>query len=144
MEPNELVGAWRLCAFELRSKEGDCYYPYGKNPKGLLLYDEHGYMSGMMSKPERPRLSTSDLRLLPEPEKALMADGFSAYSGRYELLEDKILHKIEVSLIQNLVGATEERFFHLDGSRMVLTTPPTSIDGKEYSYQIIWEKIQNR
>ena len=141
MERDELIGAWRLCTFEFKSKEGDCYYPYGKNPKGYLIYDSQGYMSGMMSKADRPLLSTSDLRVLPENEKILLADGFTAYSGKYELLSDRILHKIEVSLVQNYVGTIEERFYRLDHQQMILTTSPILINGKEYSYFIVWEKM---
>lgn len=141
MELDELIGTWRLCSFELRSDEGDCYHPYGENPKGLLIYDKKGYMSGIMSKADRPLLSTNDLRQLSASEKLTMADNINAYAGRYTLLKDRIVHEIEVSLVQNAVGTFEDRFYSCHDRRLVLSSNPVMISGKEFRYYITWERI---
>ncbi len=141
MKIDELIGTWKLCSYELKSKDGECYYLYGNNPKGYLLYDKNGYMSGMISKSDRIPISTGDIHLLSEDEKLSLTDGFYAYSGKYELLKDKILHKIEVSFIPNLVSTIEERYFEIVNNKMILSTPPVMIKGKEFTFYITWEKI---
>lgn len=141
MKNEELIGTWRLKSYELKSIDGDCYYPYGSNPKGYLLYNKNGYMSGMISKSDRPHLSKNDIRKLPEKEKSSLSEGFYAYSGKYELQKSKILHKIEVSFIPNLVGTTEERYFQILDNKMILSIPPVIINGKEFILYITWEKM---
>ncbi len=141
MKIDELIGTWKLCSYELKSKDGECYYLYGNNPKGYLLYDKNGYMSGMISKSDRTPISRGDIHLLPVDEKLSLTDGFYAYSGKYELLKDKILHKIEVSFIPNLVSTIEERYFEIVNNKMILSTPPVMIKGKEFTFYITWEKI---
>jgi hypothetical protein len=45
---NQLIGTWKITAFEDRKDEHDpnseWTYPYGKNPKGYLIYDNTGHV----------------------------------------------------------------------------------------------------
>ncbi len=139
----KLIGVWELKEFKFASGSGDCFFPYGNNPLGRLIYEKSGFVSGMMSRTDRKLLSTADFRNMTEDDRKSLSDGFNAYSGRYELLEDRILHKIDISIIPNQNGTVEERFFQFAGNTLVLTTRPVKIRDKDYHYHLIWEKISN-
>jgi hypothetical protein len=141
MKADSLVGAWRLCSFEYKAEGGRCFAPLGNEPQGLLIYDRSGYMSGMMAKRDRPLLSTNDLSRIPENEKAAISDGFIAYSGRYEVDGDKVIHNVEVSFVPNWAGTPLDRFCQFEGKKLVLKTPPTNFNGREYEGYVTWERL---
>jgi len=66
---------------------------------------------------------------------------FLAYAGRYEIAGDKITHRIEISSIQNYVGRNLVRTIRIDGERLILTTPPTPVNGKVQTVELIWESL---
>ncbi|HCL56320.1 MAG TPA: hypothetical protein DHW82_04845 [Spirochaetia bacterium] len=142
MTVEELTGTWKLVSFDLKTKTGEAYPLYGKTPDGYLIYDKNGIMSGMMSKHDRPKISTDDLMHLPEKDKQILSDGFYAYSGKYEIQENKILHHVEVSFVPNLVGTVEVRFYEFSQNQLTLTTPPTVMNNMEFYFCIVWVKVE--
>jgi hypothetical protein len=141
MDNSIITGVWKLCSFEFKSKDGTVFSPYGKDPKGFLIYDNNGYMSGMMSKSDRPNLSSEAINKIPEGEKSQLSDGFIAYSGKYEILKHKIIHHVEVSFIPNWIGMPLDRFYEFQDGKLILSMPPMSFNGKEYTGYIGWEKV---
>ena len=45
MNQDSLVGTWKLVSFELRSTDGQVFYPLGTDALGYLIYSEDGYMA---------------------------------------------------------------------------------------------------
>ena len=39
---NPFVGTWKLISFETRRSDGTVMYPFGKDLKGLIMYDASG------------------------------------------------------------------------------------------------------
>lgn len=92
MQHHQLLGAWKLLSFEYRAEDGTSFFPYGRDALGILIYEPNGYMSGMIGKNNRPRISVEDLGRLPDSEKITLSEGFISYSGEYEILEDRVIH----------------------------------------------------
>ena len=78
-----------------------------------------------------PYAAGDRLRGTPE-ELTAAADTYVSYCGRYELLEDRVIHHIEVSLFPNWVGVAQTRYITLDGNRLTLRTP-TGADGRQHA-----------
>jgi hypothetical protein len=66
---------------------------------------------------------------------------FLAYAGRYRLSGDKVIHRVEISSIQNYVGKDLVRSVDFEGDRLVLVTPPTPVNGKIQSVELIWQRV---
>jgi hypothetical protein len=82
------------------------------------------------------------LTISPTPaEQAEAFNTFLAYAGRYTLSNDKVVHHIEVSSIQNYVGKDLVRSVRFDGDRITLVTPQTMVNGKIQSIELIWERL---
>jgi hypothetical protein len=137
-----IVGTWKLISVSLStasSKRNDA--PFGPKPTGFLTYTLEGRMSGMISYSGRKPLSVSDLSLAAVEEKAEAFSTFLAYAGRYTLMEDKVIHHAEISSIQNWVNTDLVRLIKFQGDRIILATPPTSINGKIQTWELVWERV---
>ncbi len=135
-----VVGTWRFVISELRSEEGDVTYPDGMHPVGYLIYTDNGYFSVSNMHGDRQKHATEDLHTGTDEEKLAAYNSFFCCCGKYDLLEDRVIHHIEVCLFPNWTGSDQERFIEFQGSRMLLSTPPLQIDGKMQTAHLIWER----
>jgi hypothetical protein len=137
---NNIIGTWKLISFELKT-DNIISYPFGENPLGFLIYNENGYMEVMISKKDRKPLSSEDITSIAEDEKSQLADGFIGYSGKYEILDEKIVHYVEMSFIPNWIGRPLERFYKFHKGNLILKTTSEEINGAEFISCITWGKI---
>jgi hypothetical protein len=135
-----LEGTWRLLAVEARSEGRTVSTPFGPHPVGQLVYMSDGRMSVMLMAAGRAKFGSHGLRAGTVPQKAAAFDSFLAYSGRYERLEDRVIHHPDVASIPDFVGVPEERFVSLEGDRLVLSTPPMLEDGRIRTFVIVWQR----
>lgn len=95
----------------------------------------------MISYSGRKPLSVSNLSLAGLEEKAEAFSTFLAYAGRYTLSEDEVIHHAEISSIQNWTNTDLVRLIKFQGDRILLATPPTSINGKIQTWELVWERV---
>jgi hypothetical protein len=132
-----LVGTWRLVSFELQSPDGSVAHPFGRDATGYLFYNDQGYMSAAFMGADRARPDSDDLE---EVAKGVNFDAFNAYTGPYEVKDDRIFHHVEVSSLPQWTGSTQERIFSIDGDRLVLETVPLQIGAGAPVGVLIWER----
>jgi hypothetical protein len=138
MEKENLIGSWKLLAASGTSTAGERdEATYGANPSGLLLYGADGRMSALISYGGRKPLSGRGLA----EEEAQAFKTFFAYAGRYTVNGEQIIHHVEISSIQNFVGRDMPRTAKLEGDTLTLTTPPTPINGKVQTVELIWQRL---
>lgn len=139
MTNHQLAGAWKLVAWEVKDAQGKVSYPFGPRPVGYLLYTQDGFMAGNIMDTSRPQLgATREGMAQPRGRFALLSPTYLkvllrwfaattkyvAYSGRYEIVGDKIIHHVEMDLIPDSAGTVRERLFTLEGDRLTLAIPP--------------------
>jgi hypothetical protein len=142
---DELVGTWKLVSATSTTSSGERgQAPYGSNPVGFLTYTKDGRVSALISFGGRKRLSVLSVgggspALLEEQAEAFRT--FFAYAGRYTLSADKITHHVEISSIQNYVNKDLVRGVRFEGDRIILLTPPTTLNGKIQTVELIWQRL---
>jgi Lipocalin-like domain len=137
-QPDELVGTWELVSASSVTRGGERNEtPYGVGPVGLLSYTSDGRITSLISYGERKPLS---MNATPE-EQAEAFNTFLAYTGRYSVNGDKIVHHIQISSVQNYVGKDLVRTVKLNGNRLTLITPPTMVNGKFQSIELNWQRL---
>jgi hypothetical protein len=135
---DKLVGTWKLVSALLSTAGGERNNaPFGPSPMGFLMYTREGRMSAMIGYSGRKALSVGDLSLAAVEEKAEAFSTFFAYAGRYTLTEDKVIHHVEISSIQNWVNSDLVRLIKFQGDRIILVTPPTSTNGKIQTWELV-------
>jgi hypothetical protein len=139
---DKLAGTWKLVSASLSTAGGERNdAPFGASPTGLLTYTREGRMSAMISYGERKPLSVSDWSLAATEEKAEAFGTFAAYAGRYTLAEDRVIHHVEISSLQNWVNTDLVRLIQFQGDRILLRTPPTASNGKIQTWELVWERV---
>jgi len=141
MERSPFVGTWRLVSLDMRKPDGQVSYPLGHDAVGYIMCTEDGYMSVAMMSAGRPKFATGDIRRGTIEEKVSAADTYLSYCGRYEIRDNRIIHRIAVSFFPNWIGVEQERLFEFDGSRLFLSTPPFLADGVQQTSRLIWERV---
>lgn len=137
-----LVGTWRLVSASSTTLGGErSETPYGLNPVGFLTYTGDGRVTALISYGGRKPISgRSGTFALEEQAEAFKT--FLAYAGRYTLNGDTVIHHIEISSIQNYVDKELVRSVKFEGDRIILVTPPTLVNGKVQTVELIWQRLQ--
>ena len=136
-----LVGAWRLLSWENRAADGQITYPMGADARGYLLYTADGRFSVTISRRGRAGFAAGDLLSGTTEEQARAVEGFVAYAGRYSFHGDRVIHHVELSLFPNWVGTDQERWVELAGDRLILSTSPLLLAGKQQVPRLVWERV---
>jgi hypothetical protein len=137
---DRLVGTWNLVSWELRLKTGAVRHPLGEHAVGRLVYTADGYMMVSLMRSGRAAFASPGLFEGSAAEKASAAESYASYSGRYELLHDRVLHHVDLSLFPNWIGTVQERLMKFDEGRLVLYTEPFTKDGEEQIACLVWER----
>jgi hypothetical protein len=136
---DKLVGAWKLVSASSTTSNGERNEtPYGPSPMGLLTYSGDGRVTAVISFGGRKSLPFGGGTL---EEQAEAFKTFLAYAGRYTLSGDKVIHHIEISSIQNYVDKDLVRTVKFQGDQLILVTPPTSMNGKMQTLELIWQRL---
>lgn len=139
---DDLVGTWKLLAASGTTSAGEiCEAAYGPNPKGQLTYSADGRVTALISYGGRKPLSPGATGLEQQAEQAEAFKTFLAYAGRYTVSDDRVIHHIEISSVQNYVGRDLVRSVKLHGDQITLVTPPTLVNGKIQTIELIWHLL---
>lgn len=137
--PNDtVVGTWKLLSASSTTSTGERNEaPYGPGPSGFLTYTLDGRVAALISYGGRRPLQ---VRAAVE-EQAKAFKTFLGYAGRYTLSGNQITHHIELSSIQNYVDKDLVRTITFEGDRIRLLTPPTPVNGKIQTVELIWQRL---
>lgn len=134
----QVIGTWKLLEYTRENKDGERYYPLGKDAAGFLMYTHDGYMSAQLMAQNRPEYTLGELHNGTLEEMAKAAHGYHAYSGQYEVDEEHqtLYHHMEVSMIPNRLGKVQDRMIVMNENKITITSNSTS------SY-IVWERAED-
>lgn len=137
-----VAGAWKLVSIEDRKSDGEIVHWMGRNPTGMIVYDPSGHMSVQFMRDPRPRFAGEYNQAAPEEIKNAY-EGYFAYFGTYEIDEGKavVTHHLQGSLRPQEVGIDYDRFFKIDGDRLVLSMLVPGKD-KGRTRNLIWERLK--
>jgi hypothetical protein len=141
LDPDQLIGTWRLQSCEGRSADGQVIYPYGEAPEGMLMYDAHGHMIVILMRRSRPLFVGGDVLRGTAEELRAAFEGFDAYCGTYTLdvSQATVTHHLVAARFPNWVGTDQVRHVTLRQDRLALSTPPILGGGTEWTFSLIWQ-----
>jgi len=143
----KIVGTWKLVSVESVMPSGEVSYAWmGRNPLGLIMYDQAGNMSVQFMRDPRPTFSSASgtHRDASTEEIKLAYEGYYAYFGTYEINEREgfVIHHVKGSLWPHEVGQDLKRFVKISENRLIITTPPIQRGGKEWFNRITFERVE--
>jgi hypothetical protein len=139
----DFVGTWRLVSFEARAASGEIRYPLGQQVVGQLFYDVRGNMSAHVIGVDRPAFVSNDPGSGTDAEVRAAFEGHVSYFGTYTVDSSArtVTHHVRGASYPNWMGHDQIRYYRIDGSHLVLSTPPILDRGESLEYTLTWERI---
>lgn len=134
-----IAGTWELRTWRRFESDGRTSFPFGKSPRGLLIYAPDGRMAVQMVAADRPRIETADALGGAVEQRASAYSTCLAYFGRYEVRDDQVIHRVEGSLFPNWSETVQARPFVFEGEDLVLQVKAE--DGR-VTNEIVWKRMQ--
>ncbi len=135
-----IVGSWRLLSCEHRRSDGTIELPFGPKPNGRIVYLVDGRMIVLITDPARPLARSPQFFEATDSELADMARGCVAYSGKWKIRGNEVVHDVEQSLFPNWAGGPLVRAFQKGKNLLTLSTGVFLIRGVEYTAALVWER----
>jgi len=140
MNKQQMVGTWKLrsCVREV-AETGEKFEPLGKAPFGRLVYTATGHIIGILAHEKRPKPNGP---IATDSEATELFRTFVSYTGRYELVGDKVLHHVDSSWNEVWTGTDLVRQVSFDGQKLTLSTLPGvgSHDSRRGVSVLVWER----
>jgi hypothetical protein len=135
-----LIGNWTLLSYDSIHPDGSTGKPFG-DAVGRLSYDELGYMSGQVMRPERAPIARSE-RGIHNLRAAY--SGYIAYFGTYELNEagDTVVHHVHAALNPEWVGGRQVRRLRFDGELLILQADMQRPEGV-LQHILTWRRLSS-
>jgi hypothetical protein len=122
---NQLVGTWDFIVAEVKAPDGKISYPFGKSPKGILIFTPDGRFA-QVHVGDVPKIASNNrLKGTPEEYAAIMRGSLSVF-GTYTVDEAKktVTYKIVSSTFPNWEGEAQTRTIdRLTAEEFVNTNP---------------------
>jgi hypothetical protein len=135
-----LIGSWKLLSAEYRHGE-TLAHPFGRDPVGLLIYDNAGNMTVQIMHRDYPQRSVVQKDTL---SGRAAFEGYLGYFGRYEIreTENTVMHYVTGSTLTHWVGSVQRRTYECSGNQLTLSTPAMQ-DQKGALAVLIWQRVEN-
>jgi hypothetical protein len=139
---SDLIGTWQLESWTIGYPDRDDFgYPFGEDPKGLLLYTADDWMSASIGRSDRhPLPDAVAFRKIPEEKLAQAYLSYFHYAGRYRVVDGDVVHYVTQSLNPNFVGTEQLRHVELDGHTLVLSGRDDA-GGVVRLHSLVWHRL---
>lgn len=132
----KLTGTWKLISFEGEFQDTLERVDWeGKSPTGYLIFTPEGRMMAVIEGEGRKPPKTDEDRLQ-------LLRTMIAYSGMYKIEGNKFITHVDVSWNPAWNGTDQERYFKIEGDRLVITTawaPSQKFTGRTTRAILVWE-----
>ena len=108
---DQLVGAWDFVVAEITAPDGKKSFPFGENPRGMLIFTADGRFTQIHVAGEVPKIASNNrLTGTADEYQAIMRGSLSVF-GTYTVDEEKktVTHKIAGSSFPNWAGESQTR-----------------------------------
>jgi hypothetical protein len=120
MKKSDLLGTWKLLSFEIRLENNQTILPYGSQPVGYLIYGDDDLVSVHFMPSNRIMCASDDYRDTSIEEKMEMANNYGGYVGKFEILNDAIVHYPDVCVFPNFINVPQVRKYEYFGDQLIL------------------------
>jgi hypothetical protein len=124
MKFDDFIGAWRLAGFKLIDDSGAQTEPWLEGSDGLLIYSANGYMSAVVAVVDTPGAAAKHV----------------AYSGPFEVEDDRVIHHVVLGSDPNLIGRAQTRMTEFDGAILTLSSSPSIYGGENSKALLLWRR----
>jgi hypothetical protein len=141
-DAQQFIGRWRLTSWTAVHDDGRMEYrpPFGDRQQGVVMFGSDGWVAVQIAATARPTMSGPDPFSAPESEQAKAFATYLAYVASYEVRQDDLQLKIDLSLYPQWVGAAQVRQYRFDDGELILRPPPVETAGQHSTHELRWRR----
>ena len=100
-------------------------------------------MSAHVLRVDRPAFALDDSGSGTDAEVRVAFEGHTSYFGTYAIDPSArtVTHHVHGASYPNWMGHDQTRYYRIDGSHLVLSTPPILDRGESLEFTLTWERI---
>jgi hypothetical protein len=135
-DAKQLVGTWKLAAWQVQYVGEEPKEPFGAKPNGRLIVAPDGYWSVIIAKADRKPATNN-------AERAALLRSMVAYTGKFTVEGDKITSSTDIAWNEVNTGRTQIRYFKMEGDKLVIRSPEQAsvlTPGKRVTTTLTWER----
>ena len=137
----QLLGtSWRLKTYQSEDVYGDIIYPLGEDAYGTIIFTNEEEMAvQIMANNRENKVNEEFIDLYnTEAEKDMAMFGYHAYSGPFDINEEKshLITHVKISLLEAYVGSEQTRSAKIDGNTLYLSNV------KHPERKLTWKRIE--
>ncbi|MEQ1773815.1 MAG: lipocalin-like domain-containing protein [Burkholderiales bacterium] len=138
---NRIEGVWKLKKYARRFLDTD-EVRTDMLPQAYILYTPGGFMMSITV--EENRAPPAGEVLTDAERVRLFKSIISAYSGRYVVEGDSVIHHVEMSWNEAWTGTKQVRRFRVEGDELVIETTPRTAgtDTRQFVNTLTWERTE--
>lgn len=111
-----LLGSWKLISAPVRMEDtGEVIEPLGPDPRGYVIFAPNGRMMVILTAGGRSPPAN-------DTESAALFHAMTAYTGRFEVHQNRVLFKIDAAWQPAWENTELLRFFELEGDKLTVRT----------------------
>ncbi len=141
MSSHRIEGVWKLKKYARRFLDTN-EVRNDMLPQAYILYTPGGFMMSITV--EEKRAPPAGEVLTDEERVRLFKSIISAYSGRYTVEGDTVIHDVEMSWNEAWTGTRQVRKFAVNGDELVIETTPRTAgtDTRQFINTLTWERTE--
>jgi len=141
--PNWIKGTWKLVSVENIYANGNKVYPYGNQPKGLLMFDTVGNYALQIFKAFRITVVSGDKNNCTPDENAALVQGSNSHFGKYSVDEanQTIAFNIEYASFPNWNSNNQKRSYSITDGKFKYVVTQATQGGESVVAEVTWKKI---
>jgi hypothetical protein len=135
-DAKQMVGTWKLAAWQVQYVGEEPKEPFGAKPKGRMIVAPDGYWSVLIAKADRKAATNN-------AERAALLRSMVGYTGKFTVDGDKITSTVDISWNEANTGRNQIRYFKMEGDKLVIRSPEQSsvlVPGKRVTTTLTWER----
>lgn len=137
---NEIVGTWKLLSWHNSLNDGSKIYNFGPDATGYISYSSDGHVFVHIMAANRALYEGTDPFNGTSDEDAAAIKSHISYAGKYEFIDDKLVHHTKISSFPNWVGTDQVRDYEIDGDKLTLSASGARFKGHEVTATLVWQR----
>mgnify|MGYP000972769283 CR=1 FL=1 len=116
---SDILGRWDIVSWLQLYDDGRRRAPFGQHLEGFIRYLPDGDMICMIVKADRPNFTTGGQWDADDGEKAAAYNSMLAYSGRFRVDGEFVIHEVKTSLFPNWKDGEQRRQVRIEGGELL-------------------------
>jgi hypothetical protein len=139
-DARQVIGTWTLVSVDNVQADGSKVALYGRNPRGILMFDGSGRYSLQLCQADRPRFASNNRNTGTAEENQAAVQGCNPHWGRYSVSDGAVTFQNEHAMFANWEGQTQKRTFTIAGDQLKYIVPTSSVGSG--SGEVVWRRAK--